>query len=169
MNDEEVPHTCQETIGLIVRGADGTLEPAERARLDAHLTACARCRQSFEGQQRARRALMAWTSEPAAPDFAARVLARIPRPESWLDGWDFRRWTWRMAPVAAGMAIAVFVVAGRADLVSASQDNSMSSASELTVAASLGSDDLSQSDVLALLLTADADDTLVEALEEISQ
>jgi anti-sigma factor RsiW len=169
MNDHDEPEICQETVGLIVRGADGALEPAERARLDAHLTVCARCRQAYEGQRNVRRALMAWTPDPAAPHFAARVLARIPRRESWLDEWDFRRWTWRMAPVAAGMAIAVFVVAGRADLASASRDDAMSSISELTVAASLGSDDLSQSDVLALLLTADADETLVGALEEISQ
>ena len=169
MTNQRRDHQCENYTGLLVRAADGELDGAERSQLDAHLAGCARCADTLQSQRVAREALMTWTPRPASPDFAARVLSRLDGQRSWFDRWDFRRWTWRLAPLASGLAIAALVVVGRADSATTTVDELATSASEVTVASSLGSQELSQTDIVALLLTADADEPLVGALEELSQ
>jgi anti-sigma factor RsiW len=159
---------CEPFVGLIARAADGSIDASGQARLSVHLEHCAHCTMSLETQRAARAVLAAWAPDPAPPDFVATVLGAIDARETWIDRWDFRRWTWRLAPLATAMAVATVVVMGRTDVSFAEQANAIA-ASDVTVAGALASDELSESDVLALLLTASADDPVVEALEEIEQ
>jgi len=169
MATERRDPACEEYAGLLVRAAEGALEGAEQSRLDAHLATCRWCVEALQSQRVAREALTTWRPLPASPEFAARVLGRLDGRRPWFERWDFRQWTWRLAPLASGLAIAALVVVSRADIASANLDQTAVSAADVTVAASLGSPDLSQTDVLALLLTADADEPLAGALEELSQ
>lgn len=168
MTNERPDQACERYIGLLVRAADGALGETEQSQLDAHLASCSGCAEAVQSQRVARAALSSWVPMPVSPEFAARVLSRLDEQRSWFDRWDFRRWTWRLAPLASGFAIAALLVVSRPDLASATLDETMSVGDD-TVAASLGSPELSQTDVLALLLTADADEPLVGALEELSQ
>jgi hypothetical protein len=52
--------------------------------------------------------------------FTTRVVAHIEPRTSWLDRLDFRRWTWRISPVAAGLVLAAWIVAAGSDTTSAS-------------------------------------------------
>ena len=169
MTDERLDHACEDYTGLLVRAADGALDGQERSRLDAHLADCSRCAEAVQSQRVAREALASWTPMPASRDFAVRVLSQLDGQRPWFERWDFRQWTWRLAPLASGLAVATLVVVNRPDLASATWHETTLSAADVTVAASLGSQELSQTDVLALLLTADADEPLVGALEELSQ
>lgn len=107
------PRCCGEYAHLLVRAADDEeLAAAERARLDVHLAACHECRAALADQRIVRMSLAdAFALEPSRA-FVARVLAEVEPARSWLDRLDFRRLTWRLSPVAAGLALAAaFVVA----------------------------------------------------------
>ena len=98
---------------LLARLADGSLDDAERASLDAHLAGCARCRAEAEAQRAVFAALSA--RPPATPpfDLAARIAAEIARESSWLGIADWRGWSFRLAPLAAGLVLAAFLWDGR--------------------------------------------------------
>jgi predicted anti-sigma-YlaC factor YlaD len=191
-DDFDFSDVCPERVPLLVRAVDGALETAELVALEAHLAECARCRAAFEGQRIARAHLMSWSPAAAPADFVARVLRDVDAHESWLDRWDFRRWTWRLAPLATAAAIAMGIVVGRTDVSYADAPSTDSIAEttgaetsgagaagagaegaemtgDVTVAAAILSEDLSGDAVLGLLLTAEADEPIAEALEELSQ
>jgi anti-sigma factor RsiW len=189
-DDLDFSDVCPERVPLLVRAADGALDASDQAALDAHLALCDRCRVALEGQRVARTALMSWTPDMAPADFVARVLRDVDAHESWLDRWDFRRWSWRLAPLATAAAIAMGIVVGRTDvsyadaastgsIVETGAETSGSSEAgaegagmtgdDVTVAAAILSDDLSGDDVIGLLLMAEADQPIAEALEELSQ
>ena len=89
------------------------------------------------------------------------------RSGSWLDSLDFRRWTWRLVPVAAALAL-LSIVVSQTDTTSAltappSDDTTVmavSSTDDLPVSSALWSESVSGSSLLSLMLTANADDTL---------
>ena len=161
---------CADRTGLIVRAADGALDEAGLATLEAHLSNCDRCRAALEAQRLAHALLADWPQTAAAPDFSARVLAAIDRERGWLEAWDFRRWTWRVSPVAAALALTAYLTVAHSS--AAVEATPVASAVEPPVSAALWSDEVSESDLLSLLLTASPDDPLaaaVEALEETPQ
>jgi anti-sigma factor RsiW len=189
-DDFDFSDVCPERVPLLVRAVDGALDTAGRVALEAHLAECARCRAALDGQRIARTHLMSWSPAAAPSDFVARVLRDVDAHESWLDRWDFRRWTWRLAPVATAAAIAMGIVVGRTDVsyADATSTDSIAEttgaetsgaagagaegaemAGDVTVAAAIVSEDFSGDDVLGLLLTAEADQPIAEALEELSQ
>jgi anti-sigma factor RsiW len=92
-------------LPLIVRAADGSLRVEDRRALDAHLASCAGCREALAGQESVSRALAVVTFDDAPPGFAARVRARVQPAPGLLDLLNWRAWTFRLAPVAALLAL----------------------------------------------------------------
>ena len=163
---------CAAVEPLLARAAEGTLSPAEQARVDAHLQSCASCRAALADQRAMRELLQSHPVEGARLGFDTRVMAAIRaeaegRSGSWLDNLDFRRWTWRLVPVAMALALASIVVS-RTDTTTAltgppSDDTTVmasNSTDDLPVSSALWSESVSGSSLLSLMLTANADDTL---------
>ncbi len=159
---------CAAFTSLLVRVADGTASAQEQARLHAHIATCASCAAALDDQ----RGVHAWLrSQPvtgASLGFDTRVMASIRaeaegRARGWLDSLDFRRWTWRLVPVAAALVLAAVSVTGTD---TASQPEPASTVSTTTategwpVSSALWSDTVSESALLSLMLSANADDTL---------
>lgn len=157
---------CPGYVSLVVHAADGTLDVAGRARLDEHLLGCSACREALDGQLSARRVLAMLPAVQASPFFAARLRADLDASRPWTDRIDFRRWTWRVLPLAAGLGLAAFL-AVRAETV-ASRAN-VSSAPDAPVSAALWSDSVSDTSVLSLMLRANVDESLDTALAETTQ
>lgn len=168
---------CDRFIGLIVRAADGSLDAASRSRLDAHLESCATCRAALAEQREAHAILAAWRLPDPSAEFAPRVLDAVRREPAWLPVFDFRRWAARLAPLAAGLALAAYLVVDRTTAVLATPAGSAAtteSAPAATPSAEAASDalwasEVSDGDLVSLLLTAAADDPLTDALEESPQ
>ncbi len=160
-----------EFFSLLVRAAEGRLAPDDQARLDGHLAGCLACRDALEAQRAVRAALASRPPTLAAPDFQARVMAaigrtRVARPrslEAWIERWDFRRWTWRLAPVAAALVVAVLsVLYGTTGRLTAA--SSSAAAGQLPVSAALWAPSVSDTSVLSLMLEANPDDSLASHL-----
>ena len=106
--------SCDEAANAIARLTDGDarLDAGVRARLEAHLLACAACRDALETQ----RAISGWLqSRPAdrvSDAFSARLAARLDDASGWFGLADWRVWTLRLTPVAA--LLAAFVLLGPA-------------------------------------------------------
>ena len=90
--------------------ARGALEPEDEARLAAHLDRCDDCRARLAGQRTVRRALAARPAAPAPPGLAARVLAELGSAPHWTELLAWRTWTYRLAPVAAGLLAVAFII-----------------------------------------------------------
>ena len=113
-----------------------------------------------------RELLQSYPVEGARLGFERRVMAAIRaeaegRARNWIDNLDFRRWTWRLVPIAAALALASFVVSGNDqadDVTDAASVNT--SVDALPVSSALWSESVSESSLLSLMLTANADDTL---------
>lgn len=75
--------TCAEARELFTPLVDDALEPAERARVEGHLAACAECRGELERFRRTVSLLHAALPERAPAGFVDRVLV-AGRPEPWL-------------------------------------------------------------------------------------
>jgi anti-sigma factor RsiW len=98
---------------LLARLADGSVDDTEQASLDAHLAGCARCRAEAEAQRAVFAVLSARRPMPPPPDLAARIAAEIAREFRWLGVADWRGWSFRLGPVAAGLLFAAFLWDGR--------------------------------------------------------
>jgi anti-sigma factor RsiW len=165
--------THHDYISLIVRAADGSLDAARHGRLEEHLASCGECREALETQVAMRALVMTRPEQQASREFAARVRAQLPAGNrSWIDGWDFRVWTWRLAPVAAIVLVAAFAVARRAPVPIAplaSGATSISSAvvsADAPVSSALWSASVSDTSVLSLMIYAQADDSLAGHLKD---
>ena len=160
MNDE-----CAAVEALLVRAAEGISTPDDDVRLNAHLKDCASCRAALADQRAMRELLQSYPVEGARLGFDTRVMAAIRAEKtSWLDNLDFRRWTWRLAPVAAALAIAVIAVSQTDTSSELTVEETAVVASnntdDLPVSSALWSESVSGSALLSLMLTANADDTL---------
>ena len=98
--------TFQEWLNL---DADGTLEPAERARLEEHLAGCEECRRERE-ELLAFERLLQRSTVPVRPDFANAVMAALP-PAGW-EARSPRTWRFPLAVAALMMLVAGLLVAG---------------------------------------------------------
>lgn len=98
--------TFQEWLNL---DADGTLEPAEQARLEEHLAGCEECRRERE-ELLAFERLLQRSSVPVRPDFANAVMAALP-PAGW-EARSPRTWRFPLAVAAMLMLVAGLLVAG---------------------------------------------------------
>lgn len=92
---------------LLIGYLEGSLSEADRAELDRHTAACAECR----GLLAVQRELVQYPAPEVSPDFDARLYARIEREKASSRQNLLRRLLWRpLVPVAAGAALAVFLV-----------------------------------------------------------
>jgi len=89
--------------------ADGTLAPAERARLEEHLAGCEECRREREELVAFER-LLQRSAVPVRPDFADAVMAALP-PAGW-EARSPRTWRFPLAVAAMLLMIAGLLVAG---------------------------------------------------------
>jgi predicted anti-sigma-YlaC factor YlaD len=160
--DEGTAEPCPDYVGLVVRAADGGLDPSDRARLDTHLGNCARCREAVETQRTVHVMLAEAFVVEASPRRVERVLARVQAETRWVDRQDYRRWTYRLVPVAAGLIAAAYLtVSGSGVNVPdgdvAGADVAVSATDEATTVASLDWRDVSP------LLTTDEGDEIAVA------
>jgi len=147
---------CDDVIGLLVRAGDHTLDATERTRLDTHLLTCEACRAALQTQHMAHTLLAdAFTVEPPF-GFATRVIAHLDAPAPHLlDRFDFRRWTWRVSPVAGGLFLAAWLIVAGTGTSSASAAGEVVSADSTDAEAVLWSDALDGADFVSLVWEAD--------------
>ena len=147
------PDPCEALIALLVRAGDGSLDDVgDRARLDRHLASCAACREALEAQQAAHVALAAAFDIEPPLGFATRIAAQVQAPSNWFDRFDFRQWTWRAGPVAAGLALAAWLIAASSETTIASTGGDLVSVTDAVVAAEavLWSDAMDEADLVSL-------------------
>lgn len=157
---------CTNLTVLLQRAAEGGLTPGDEARLNLHLAGCPSCRATLAEQREVRELLRTRPVEGAAWGFETRVMAAI-RAEAesgagnWLPNLDFRRWTLRLVPVAAALALASAVINDReATADPGAETDTTVSADALPVSSALWYESVSESSLLSLMLSANADDTL---------
>lgn len=109
--------TCEDVRGALPRLADGSHDGPARADLQAHLAECVGCREAFEAQRQVSLALRARPDSVPRRDFAAAVRARLDA--GWVGMADWRQWTLRLAPVAAALAIAAWLLGAPASRTAA--------------------------------------------------
>jgi anti-sigma factor RsiW len=158
---------CAAFTALLVRAADGSASAEDQARLAAHLATCDVCAADLADQRDVHAFLHAQPVAGASLGFDTRVMAAIradveSRARGWLDSLDFRRWTWRLVPVAAALALAAITIV-QVDAVQTGttvESTDMASADTAPVSSALLSDSVSSSSLLSLMLSASADDSL---------
>lgn len=161
---------CTDFESLLARAAEapGTpdawpLAPADRKRLASHLASCASCREALDAQAAMRALLVSRPPVGASASFRARVRQAVEaeaRP-SIAELLDFRRWTWRLVPVAAAMVIAATLGLVQTTAPIAVDDGLMTdTAAALPVSAAIYSTNVTDESLLGLLLGASADDPL---------
>jgi anti-sigma factor RsiW len=106
--------TCQEASQSIARFADAdeTLDAVTRAAIESHVETCAMCRAVLETQRTVAAVLRTRPHDAVSPEFTARLAARLDAVSGWLGIADWRVWTLRLAPLAAVLALALFLGSG---------------------------------------------------------
>jgi len=125
---------------LIARAADGaSMSDADRRMLEAHLEACAACRDELDAQCMVAQVLHARTDTAARANFSARVAARIEHDTApgFLDLVNWRAWTVGLAPVAAALVLLAYLGVGSTSVVATPTDSTATF--ETWVSASAGS------------------------------
>jgi predicted anti-sigma-YlaC factor YlaD len=104
---------------LLASYLDGTLEPRERAEVDAHLAGCERCGADLRSATRARNELQGAPKAAVPPDLRERILAEaasrsVPAPTAPITSLGQARERRRPAPAAwlAGIAAAAALLIG---------------------------------------------------------
>jgi anti-sigma factor RsiW len=160
---------CAEIRTLLVRAVDDTLDAAGREMLSAHVVSCESCRRTLAAQRAVRQALAELPMASVTADFAARVRERVSA--RWVDVFDFRVWTLRLAPVAALLALLAVLPARGASTASDGTSETASALLDSWRASQLGTSATgteSGASHMQLLLNPDADPhaLLAAALEE---
>ena len=108
---------CDDVERAVIARAAGPLDPAGVERLEAHLDGCPACREAAAAQRDVAAVLSARPDGVPPLAFATRVMAHLDDPPTWLDVIDWRRWTVRLAPVAAALLVVAVVGLGPAEAV----------------------------------------------------
>ena len=146
-------NSCPAYIEQLARAAEVPPgEPVESS-VAEHLETCAGCRAALEAQRAVRTMLMARPALAASPAMRVRVREAVERERGLIGGVDFRRWTWRLVPIAAALALVTALGVTRAD----TDTSTATELSDLPVSAALYASDVSDTSALSLLLRADAD------------
>ena len=148
---------CDDAERAVIARAAGGLDPAAARRLAAHLDGCPACRGAAADQDDVAAVLSARPDAAPPLGFATRVMARLDAPPTWLDVIDWRRWTVRLAPVAALLVVAA-VGLRPAEAVEPIEFSDL-------VTGWVEVDDAAEPSALSLLWQEEAnDDTLLEAV-----
>ena len=151
------------TESQIARAADGSLDDAELAAVNAHLASCDTCRGQLDAQTTARRVLAA---RPIAPvrDLSAAIRATLEAERPWIERLNWRRLSLRVAPIAAALTLVAMFVINAADSSAVRTADTTaateSAVADPTVASALYSGEVSEDQLLGLLLSARADESL---------
>ena len=148
---------CDDVERALMRRASGRLDATGRQRLAAHLDDCPDCRATAADQEDVAAVLSARPAAAPPLAFAARVMARLDRPPTWLEVIDWRRWTVRLAPVAAAFALIAAVGLGPAEAVEPIEFSDL-------VTDWVGADDAALASFSVLWQDEVTDDTLFEAV-----
>jgi anti-sigma factor RsiW len=151
---------CDDLIPALVRAADGALSAHEQAALTAHLATCAACAEALADQQAMRQALVTLAEAPQSTYVGTRVMAQLRAQQpaaTWLDSLDWQRWTWRLVPVAAALAI---VVGSVAQTTATDAVVAVDATTGLPASSALVTGEVGGTDLLSLLLNASADTAL---------
>lgn len=152
---------CADFADRLVRAAETPdLEAIEPA-LAAHLQRCDSCRAALEEQRQIRTMLAARPAMAASPALRVRVREAVERERTWTAVIDFRRWTWRLVPVAAAVVL-LTIVGIQSTGGTASETAELD---DLPVSAVLYASDVSDASALTLMLRADADERLASYME----
>ena len=154
-----VSQPCPEFVPLLARAADADLDPATMARVDSHVASCDACRSALDAQRAIHRLLGDADAWQASAAFESRVAAALASRVPWTEQWDWRRWTWRLVPVAAALVIAAIV-----GVVQSDRSATTTATSTLPVSAALWTGEVSDTSVLALMLQARPSDPLNQYL-----
>lgn len=153
------------TEAQITHAADGSLESGEVSALDvaAHIASCDACRALVDAQLVARRALLARPITPVR-DLSAAVRATLEAERPWIERLNWRRLSLRVAPVAAALTLVALFLARSAD--TSAQVPASSPATGHSVASALWSGEVSDDQLLTLVLSAHPDDALSAYVQE---
>ena len=108
---------CDDVELAVLARAAGRLDPAGVERLEAHLDGCPACREAVAGQEDVAAVLSARPVAELPLGFATRVMAHLDGPPTWLDVINWRRWTVRLAPMAAALLVVAAVGLGPPEAV----------------------------------------------------
>jgi hypothetical protein len=109
MGMEDTDINCREAERLIARRADAVLDDAAAAILDDHLRRCGSCRAALDDQRVVAGVLRSRPADRLTAQFEARLAARLDDAAGWFGVADWRAWTFRLAPIAAVLAVAAFL------------------------------------------------------------
>lgn len=113
---------CQKARASIARAAEGVVTDADFRR---HIADCESCRAILEDQVTVRYLLSALPAETVPVDFATHVTARLEPRALLLDWTDWKSWTLRLAPLAAGLAVIAAIWSARPPTTSHSLESVM--------------------------------------------
>jgi anti-sigma factor RsiW len=150
------------TESQLVRAADGSLDAADRAALDPHLASCDPCRAELDAQTSAHRALAARAIEPVR-DLSAAIRATLEAERPWIERLNWRRLSLRVAPIAAALTLAAFFLVRTTDT---SATASAAATTGHSVASALWSGEVTDDQLLTLVLSARPDDALSAYVQE---
>jgi anti-sigma factor RsiW len=157
------PVTCDDARSLMMRVMDDDVPESARAALEAHVAECAECAEAWRDQQVVR----AWLVDrpPAAPSpaFARRLAGELDALTPWWAIVDWRRWTLRLAPVAA---VLLLLVGGALGVTSSSSSATPVSTAPVSTALWDSSADVSSDALLLAVLSGSPDDAMTRYEEK---
>lgn len=159
---------CHDAERLLARGLGEALgDSAMDTELSQHLAECANCRETLAHQRRVADALRQRSDTSLPAGFAGRLAARLDAETDWLGFANWRTWTVRLAPLAAGLLVAAALTSA-----SPASDDTID-LYDVTETWVLGTDgdvlpttalfwqaDVSDDSLLEVILTAQPDDPL---------
>jgi hypothetical protein len=105
---------CADIAPFIARRADApeTLDATTLRAVDSHVAGCAACRAALDEQRAVAGMLRMRPANNVSVRFSAQLSARLEDASGWFGIADWRRWTLRLTPVAAALALATYLGLG---------------------------------------------------------
>lgn len=105
---------CVDVAPFIARRADApeTLDATILRAVDSHVAGCAACRAVLDEQRAVAGMLRMRPANDVSVRFGAQLSARLEDASGWFGIADWRRWTLRLTPIAAALALATYLGLG---------------------------------------------------------